>query len=201
MDLTDVIILVLLISILILCVLGFGIYFLNIQYQKQTIDKQLAIIQEKTLRLDDESEYGDTKSMENNLPKQQMAPQMAPQMPPQMAPQMAPQMPPGVPINIPTRGMEEYRQLGILTSLSDSKIVIPLYGRRTYVRSQHWNYYTLTNGYQSIQISVSNKNKDCSEEYGCDEIYSDDLIYIPAYNENFRALMYKNNAPRYIPYI
>jgi len=194
MDLTDVVILFLLISILILCVLGFGIYYMNIQYQKQTIDKQLAVIQAKT----EELERQETGSTSLSSVKAQ---QPSTQMPPKMPPQMPPQMPPGVPINIPTRGMEEYRQLGILTSLSDSKIVIPLYGRRTYVRSQHWNYYTLTNGYQSIQISVSNKNKDCSDEYGCDEIYSDDLVYIPAYNENFRALMYKNNAPRYIPYI
>ena len=186
MDLTDVVILILLISILILCVLGFGIYYMNIQYQKQTIDKQLAVIQAKT----EELERQETESTSFSSVKAQ-----------QPSTQMPPQMPPGVPINIPTRGMEEYRQLGILTSLSDSKIVIPLYGRRTYVRSQHWNYYTLTNGYQSIQISVSNKNKDCSDEYGCDEIYSDDLVYIPAYNENFRALMYKNNALRYIPYI
>jgi hypothetical protein len=190
MDLTDVVILFLLISILILCVLGFGIYYMNIQYQKQTIDKQLAVIQAKT----EELERQETESTSlSSVKAQQPSTQMPPQIPPRM--------PPGVPINIPTRGMEEYRQLGILTSLSDSKIVIPLYGRRTYVRSQHWNYYTLTNGYQSIQISVSNKNKDCSDEYGCDEIYSDDLVYIPAYNENFRALMYKNNAPRYIPYI
>lgn len=194
MDLTDVVILFLLISILILCVLGFGIYYMNIQYQKQTIDKQLAVIQAKT----EELERQETESTSLSSVKAQ---QPSTQMPPKMPPRIPPQMPPGVPINIPTRGMEEYRQLGILTSLSDSKIVIPLYGRRTYVRSQHWNYYTLTNGYQSIQISVSNKNKDCSDEYGCDEIYSDDLVYIPAYNENFRALMYKNNAPRYIPYI
>lgn len=194
MDLTDVVILFLLISILILCVLGFGIYYMNIQYQKQTIDKQLAVIQAKT----EELERQETESTSLSSVKAQ---QPSTQMPPHMPPQMPPQMPPGVPINIPTRGMEEYRQLGILTSLSDSKIVIPLYGRRTYVRSQHWNYYTLTNGYQSIQISVSNKNKDCSDEYGCDEIYSDDRVYIPAYNEKFRALMYKNNAPRYIPYI
>ena len=190
MDLTDVVILFLLISILILCVLGFGIYYMNIQYQKQTIDKQLAVIQAKT----EELERQETESTSlSSVKAQQPSTQMPPQIPPRM--------PPGVPINIPTRGMEEYRQLGILTSLSDSKIVIPLYGRRTYVRSQHWSYYTLTTGYQSIQISVSNKNKDCSDEYGCDEIYSDDLVYIPAYNENFRALMYKNNAPRYIPYI
>jgi hypothetical protein len=91
--------------------------------------------------------------------------------------------------------------LGVLTSLSDSKIVIPLYGRRTHQRSQVWNYYTLTNGYHSIQISVSNKNKDCTHEYGCNEIYSDELVYVPAYNENFRALMYKTDAPRYIPYL
>lgn len=194
MDLTDVIILILLISILILCVLGFGIYYMNIQYQKQTIDRQLAVIQAKTEELErQEKEPTVTSNSSSSMNVNSQTHQMPPHMPPQM--------PPGVPINIPTRGMEEYRQLGILTSLSDSKIVIPLYGRRTYVRSQHWNYYTLTNGYQSIQISVSNKNKDCSDEYGCDEIYSDDLVYIPAYNENFRALMYKNNAPRYIPYI
>lgn len=186
MDLTDVIILILLISILILCILGFGIYYVNIQYQKLTIDKQLSVIQAKTNELEEKKvNYFDTSTIVTTADIERQPTQMRP----------------GVPINIPTRGLEEYRQVGILTSLNDSKIVIPLYGRRTYVRSQHWNYYTLTNGYQSIQISVSNKNKDCSDEYGCEEIFSDDLVYIPAYNERFRTLMYKNNAPRYIPYI
>lgn len=191
MDITDVIILMLLISIMFLCLIGFGVYFLNLQYQKNTIDRQLNVIQSKSEALQEEKNYEKallSKSQDQLNQLQRMSIDSNP-------------IPPGIPINIPTRGMEQYRQLGILTSLSDSKIVIPLYGRRTYVRSQNWNYYTLTNGYQSIQISVSNKNKDCSDEYGCDEIYSDDLVYIPAYNENFRALMYKNNAPRYIPFI
>ena len=164
---------------------------MNLQYQKNTIDRQLNFIQSKSEALQEEKNYEKallSKSQDQLNQLQRMSIDSNP-------------IPPGIPINIPTRGMEQYRQLGILTSLSDSKIVIPLYGRRTYVRSQNWNYYTLTNGYQSIQISVSNKNKDCSDEYGCDEIYSDDLVYIPAYNENFRALMYKDNAPRYIPFI
>ena len=162
MDVTDVIIVMLLISILFLGGFGFLVYFMNIQHQKDIVDRQLAIIQ-----------------VENRKPTPEVK---------------------GVHINVPTRGMEQFRQVGILTE-KNNKRVLPLYGRRTYVGSHKWNYYTSTDGYQSFQVSVTNKNKDCSEEYGCEEMYSDDEVYIPAYNATFRVLMYKNTGPRYIPYI
>lgn len=150
---------------------------MNIQYQKNTIDNQVAKIQYASQIQKNELEL-----------ERQVALEEA-------------RKPLGVPINVATRGMEEFRQVGILTSLSDSQKVLPLYGRRTYVRSQQWNYYTLSNGYQSFQISVMNKNKDCTDEYGCSEISNDDVVQIPAYNEPFRVLLYKNTAPRYIPYV
>lgn len=168
MDVTDVVILMLLISILFLCGFGLLIYFMNIQHQKNIINNQLDLIQAKQLEESKSPKLPEINSM---------------------------------PINIPTRGMEQFRQLGILTSQNDNKRVLPLYGRRTYVGSHKWNYYTSTDGYNSFQVSVVNKNKDCSEEYGCDEINSHDDIHIPAYNESFKALMYRNTGPKYIPYI
>lgn len=115
-----------------------------------------------------------------------------------------------VPMNIPTRGVEQFQQVGIIASIdnqndeastSTRKKILPLYGRRTFNGSSKWNYYTSTDGYHVVQLSVVHKNKDCMEEYGCDELYSDDEIYIQEYEESFRVNMYKRSPIRYIPYV
>jgi len=46
-----------------------------------------------------------------------------------------------------------------------------------------------------------NKNKNCTDEYGCSEITDDDQVNVPAYNKNFKANIYKFDKPRYIPYL
>ena len=117
-----------------------------------------------------------------------------------------------VPINTPTRGRTpEYQQVGILTKEgitddtqqigNNSEVtVLPLYGRQTYPSSNKWNYYTATDKFNMMRIPVDNKGKNCTEEYGCEEIYNGDTLQLPAYNGNFKVTIYEFNKPRYIPY-
>jgi hypothetical protein len=109
-----------------------------------------------------------------------------------------------MPINIPTRQVDHFKQVGVLSNNeNDSKkpIIIPLYGRRVYNGSSQWNYYTTTDGFRTIELSVFNKNKDCFSEYGCDEIYNGDTITVPGYSSQFNVSMYQQTGPRYIPYV
>ena len=52
----------------------------------------------------------------------------------------------------------------------------------------------------NILHPITNKNRQCTLEYGCDELYDGDIVTIPAYNGDFKVKIYKMNKPRYIPY-
>ena len=113
-----------------------------------------------------------------------------------------------VQINIKTRGNNDTdQQHGTLTKLnfsnqngpgtSSDSIIIPLMGRRPYNRSHKMIYYTI---YNNMRIPLKNKNRDCDSEYGCDELFTDDVIEIPELNGQFKVNIYKNQALQYIPY-
>ena len=52
-----------------------------------------------------------------------------------------------------------------------------------------------------IKLPISQNGKSCTNEYGCDSLCNGDTVYIEGYNDAFKATIYENNAPRYIPYI
>ena len=110
---------------------------------------------------------------------------------------------PGVPINIPTRGYAGgVQQVGALyKENSDEPVILPLFGMPTYNGSNKWMYYTATDKFNQVKIPISNNNRECNLEYGCDELYDGDIINIPAYNGNFKVNKYHFDKPRYIPHI
>jgi len=106
-----------------------------------------------------------------------------------------------MPINIKTRGeTPDMQQVGILRSNSNDK-VLALYGRPTYRGSSKWIYYTGTDKYHSIKLPVEKNKRDCTAEYGCDELYEDDEVQVKGYNEVFQTSIYQLDAPRYIPFV
>ena len=109
----------------------------------------------------------------------------------------------GLPINISTRGPQvDYSQIGVLTNNDNGKnTILPLYGRPTYHGSSKWLYYTSTDKYNSIKIPINYKNRNCSDDTGCDELGEGDSLNVPAYNNTFKVTTYQLDKPRYIPYI
>lgn len=106
-----------------------------------------------------------------------------------------------MPINIKTRGeTPDMQQVGILRSNSNDK-VLALYGRPTYKGSSKWIYYTGTDKYHSIKLPIEKNKRDCTSEYGCDELYDDDEVRVKGYNEIFQTSIYQLDAPRYIPFV
>jgi len=111
---------------------------------------------------------------------------------------------PGIPINIKTRGEPTgYQQVGVLMDMSggDANKLLPLYGQETYPGSNQWNYYTASDGFQSVKLGVIQNNKDCQDHNGCSEIYDGTSINVNGYSGDFKANVYKLQAPRYIPHI
>ncbi len=110
----------------------------------------------------------------------------------------------GIPVNIQTRGTNSnYEQVGILTrSNSSDNLILPLMGRLTMSGRDKWQYYTISNsGNLNTKLPVSLNGKSCTSEYGCDNIYNGDSVYVEGYNDSFTATIYENNPFRYIPNI
>ena len=112
---------------------------------------------------------------------------------------------PGLPINISTRGPEtSYTQVGILTrENSHEDLILPLMGRRTPTARDKWQYYTVAGGGAGgnlqTKLPVRVKGRSCSGEYGCDEIYNRDNVFVEGYQDEFVATIYESGLFSYLP--
>lgn len=92
-------------------------------------------------------------------------------------------------------------QVGILTaeggssgSAAPDRTILPLYGRELDARRGRWNYYTRTDGTNPVQVPVRVKNRVCDDDTnGCDEVYNDDAIHVPALGRAFKATIYRKS--------
>lgn len=108
-------------------------------------------------------------------------------------------------INVPTRGEPPaFRQVGVLTTSeragkSDEPLILPLLGRPTYAGSRKWEYYAGSDKVHPMRIPVEVNKRACDDAVGCDEIEDGDTVFVPTYQRNFTAVIYKSDRPRYIP--
>ena len=111
---------------------------------------------------------------------------------------------PVLPINIPTRGyITEYQQVGALYGLESIQKtrILPLYGKPTYPGSNKWSYYTSSDDYHTVKIPIYKDGRKCQGDYGCDELYTGDLVNVNPYSTKFKVELYEIDKPRYIPTI
>jgi len=108
----------------------------------------------------------------------------------------------GIPININTSSIDtNYRQIGILISLNDKeKKILPLMGKPLFSNRYKWNYFTQEEK-NNVKLPIIYKKKSCTSDYGCDEIYNNDVVFVKGYNNSFRVEMYDNETMRYLPFI
>ena len=110
-----------------------------------------------------------------------------------------------VPINVSTNiGAVDtnYRQLGILTPIKGSKKdnILALMGRPLFTNRDKWNYYTTSNQHNNVKLGILRQGKSCTNEYGCDRLYSGDVVYIEGIDERYKVKMYDNNTIKYLPF-
>lgn len=116
-------------------------------------------------------------------------------------------IPPGaVPINVSTNvGAVDttYRQLGILTPLNGSSKdnIVPLMGRPLFTNRDKWQYYSTSNQNNNVKLPVSRSGRSCTNEYGCDKLYTGDTVYIEGANETYKVTVYDNNVIKYLPFV
>ena len=111
-----------------------------------------------------------------------------------------------VPINVSTNiGVVDttYRQLGILTPLNGTNKdnILPLMGRPLYTNRQKYQYYTISNQHNNVKLPVSVKGKSGTNEYGVDQIFNGDTVYIEGYNDAFKVTTYDTETIKYLPYL
>lgn len=113
---------------------------------------------------------------------------------------------PIVPINVPTNISAintNFRQLGILTPISQTSKdnILPLMGRPLFTSRSKFQYYTISNQNNQVKLPISVKGKSGLEEYGVDEVFDGDTVYIEGYEDVFKITKYDNETMRYLPFI
>lgn len=111
-----------------------------------------------------------------------------------------------VPINISTSvGAVDtnYRQMGIITPLNGSSVnnILSLMGRPLFTNRQKFQYYTISNQHNNVKLPISFKGKSALSDYGVDQIYNGDTVYVEGYNEPFKVTIYENDTIKYLPFI
>jgi hypothetical protein len=111
-----------------------------------------------------------------------------------------------VPINIPTNVGSvntSYRQMGILTPFNKSSEdkILQLMGRPLFTNRDKWQYYTISNQHNNVKLPIIFKKKNGLNDYGVDQIYTGDIVYVEGYKESFRATIYENDTIRYLSVI
>ena len=113
-----------------------------------------------------------------------------------------------VPINVSTNigatpADTAYRQMGILTPLNGAskENLLPLMGRPLFTSRQKFQYYTISNQHNNIKLPISVKGRSGLDEYGVDEVFDSDTVYVEGYNDAFRVTKYDNNTIRYLPFL
>lgn len=108
----------------------------------------------------------------------------------------------GIPINIKTRGYDtNYSQVGILTRINGEETILPLMGRPLHANRSKWQYYCMSDKFNAVRLPVSKNGKSCTSEYGCNDLFNGDTVYVEGYQDAFKVTIYENDSPRYIPYI
>ena len=116
-----------------------------------------------------------------------------------------------VPINVPTQhpfGQDStFRQIGILTRVNKNKnnvddtLILPLMGRPLLTNRDKWNFYSMNDKNNMIKVPVKVKGKNGMNEYGVDNVYNNDVVYVQGYDDEFRATVYDNDTMRYLPFL
>jgi hypothetical protein len=111
-----------------------------------------------------------------------------------------------VPINVPTNigsVNTTYRQMGILTPFNKSSEnkILQLMGRPLFVNRDKWQYYTISNQHNNVKLPIIFKKKNGLNDYGVDQIYTGDIVYVEGYKHSFKATIYENDTICYLSVI
>ena len=165
----------LILFVILFAAIGYLIY----QQQQQTTDKNIIVVQQPL------TFSGNNEDLSPPVNKTLLSPN-----------QLPPPMRTGGNAGYP----RDYRQAGILTKQRQGNdggepLILPLYGR--HVRSDKLQYYTVAEGGAKLPVSVNGRS--CTGEYGCNEVFNGDTVYVEGYGDVFKATIYESGQYSYDP--
>ena len=94
-----------------------------------------------------------------------------------------------------------YRQVGILAPTKPvnamrSELLI-IMGRPLYLNRNKWQYYAITDQRNEVKLTIRTRGKPATNEYGVDELYTNDTVLVQGYNTYFRVDLYEDNYIQY----
>lgn len=114
-----------------------------------------------------------------------------------MDPMLNPYSPPLKPIETNIGAAHAaYSQVGILTASNSKGAVMPLMGRPLFTNRDKWQYYSMNT---NVKLPLSRNGRSCTNEYGCDQLYNGDTVYVEGINEAYRVTVYDTDTMRYLP--
>ena len=88
-----------------------------------------------------------------------------------------------------------FQQMGVL--LGDSGDVLPLYGRESPGYRDRYQYYTTTPGEQIYPLTITHKDRECTEDIGCPEFYGNESVTVLGKDGNYTSKIYETEQFRY----
>jgi hypothetical protein len=181
----------------IICLIIVGYLFMNTRSTMNMYSNEKIIIKDNQRENNNDSNrwYGVPSWPYNNIP---VDPLLNPYVPPLRDERYV------VPINISTNvGAVDatYRQVGLLTSTCSKGAVIPLMGRPLFTNRDKWQYYSMSDQFHSVKLPILRNGRSCTNEYGCDKLYSGDVVYVEGLDKPYRVKLYDNDTIRYLPAI
>lgn len=106
--------------------------------------------------------------------------------------------------NIGSTHNAKFRQVGLMSPHDNNgknpvSGPVPLMGKPLYSNRNKWQYYSMSDQYNSIKIPVSVKGKSGMSEYGCDELFNGDTVYLDGLKDIYIVTMYDNDHLKYLP--
>ena len=106
----------------------------------------------------------------------------------------------GIPVNIQTQGNQtSFSQIGILNRINGKETILPLMGKSLLTNRSKFQYYTMTDK-NSVKLPIVSRGKSSMNEYGVDELFNGDNVYVQGYDDTFKVTIYENNNIQYIPF-
>jgi hypothetical protein len=83
-----------------------------------------------------------------------------------------------------------------LGHISNEVKYYPVYGKPIDRRQNRWYYYTVINKskHAPIIVPLFYDNRDCMSDWGCKQLYNDDIVSILGSNDSFKVKLYNTFA-------
>lgn len=90
---------------------------------------------------------------------------------------------------------DRFKRIGHLVC-ETSNTIKPLYGRPLDRRENKWHYYTSehinTNLNEIVQLPIIVNNRECMNDWGCNELYDNDVVNVENNSNTFKVKIYKH---------